>query len=50
MTSLFSRLFGPWVRELDRGALRFRGTPAELCARHAETSLERAFIRCIHGA
>lgn len=38
------------IAVLDKGSLRFRGTPAELCARHAETSLERAFIRCIHGA
>jgi ABC-2 type transport system ATP-binding protein len=38
------------IAVLDKGLLRFRGTPAELCARHAETSLERAFIRCIHGA
>jgi len=32
---------------LERGAMRFRGTPGELCARHAERSLERAFLRCI---
>jgi ABC-type Na+ transport system ATPase subunit NatA len=38
------------IAVLDRGRLLFRGTPAELCARHGETSLERAFIRCIHGA
>ena len=38
------------IAVLDRGRLLFRGTPAELCARHGETNLERAFIRCIHGA
>ena len=34
---------------LDRGRVRFRGAPAELLARHAESSLERAFLRCTHG-
>lgn len=37
------------IAVLDRGRLRFRGTPAELCARHAEPNLERAFLRCIDG-
>jgi ABC-2 type transport system ATP-binding protein len=37
------------IAVLDRGRLRFRGTPAELCARYSESSLERAFIRCSHG-
>ncbi len=32
---------------LERGTVRFRGAPAELCARYAEPSLERAFLRCI---
>jgi ABC-2 type transport system ATP-binding protein len=32
---------------LDRGRVRFRGTPAELCARYMESNLERAFLRCI---
>jgi len=32
---------------LERGRLRFRGPPGELCARYAEPSLERAFMRCI---
>ena len=32
---------------LERGTVRFRGTPAQLCASYAETSLERAFLRCI---
>ena len=35
------------VAVLDRGRLRFRGTPAALCERYAEPSLERAFMRCI---
>lgn len=34
---------------LDRGSTRFRGTPSELCALHAEPTLERAFIRCIRN-
>lgn len=34
---------------LDRGAIRFHGSPAELCAQHGETHLEQAFIRCING-
>jgi ABC-2 type transport system ATP-binding protein len=34
---------------LERGRLRFRGSPAELCARFAESSLERAYLRCVHG-
>jgi hypothetical protein len=25
------------------------GSPAELCARFAESSLERAYLRCVHG-
>jgi ABC-2 type transport system ATP-binding protein len=32
---------------LERGALRFRGAPAELCARFDETRLELAFLKCI---
>jgi ABC-2 type transport system ATP-binding protein len=32
---------------LDGGTVRFRGAPAELCARYAEPNLERAFLRCI---
>jgi hypothetical protein len=27
--------------------VRFRGTPAALCQRFAEASLERAFLSCI---
>jgi ABC-2 type transport system ATP-binding protein len=37
------------IAVLARGRLHFRGTPAELCARYGESSLERAFIRCSHG-
>lgn len=37
------------IAVLERGRLRFRGTPAELCARHDEPNLERAFLRCIDG-
>jgi ABC-2 type transport system ATP-binding protein len=32
---------------LERGTLRFRGAPAELCARFGETRLELAFLKCI---
>jgi ABC-2 type transport system ATP-binding protein len=35
------------IAVLERARLRFRGTPAALCAHYGETSLERAFIRCI---
>ena len=34
------------IAVLDRGRVRFRGTPAALCERYAETRLERAFMRC----
>jgi ABC-2 type transport system ATP-binding protein len=37
------------VAVLDRGAIRFRGAPAELCDRFSEPNLERAFLRCIRG-
>jgi ABC-2 type transport system ATP-binding protein len=37
------------IAVLDRGCVRFRGTPAELCARYAEPNLERAFLKCIRG-
>jgi ABC-2 type transport system ATP-binding protein len=37
------------IAVLERGRIRFRGPPAELCARYAEPSLERAFLRCVHG-
>ncbi len=35
------------IAVLERGTLRFRGAPQELCARYGEASLERAFMRCI---
>jgi ABC-2 type transport system ATP-binding protein len=35
------------IAVLERGALRFRGAPAALCARTGETRLEAAFLRCI---
>ncbi len=34
---------------LDRGSIRFSGAPSELCERHGEANLERAFMRCIDG-
>ena len=35
------------IAVLDQGQLRFRGSPATLCARYGEAHLERAFMRCI---
>jgi ABC-2 type transport system ATP-binding protein len=32
---------------LDRGQVRFRGSPAALCEQYAEPRLEAAFMRCI---
>ena len=32
---------------LERGRVRFRGTPAALCAQYADRNLERAFMKCI---
>jgi ABC-2 type transport system ATP-binding protein len=32
---------------LDRGRVRFRGSPAALCERYSEPRLEAAFMRCI---
>jgi len=34
---------------LERGAVRFRGSPSELCARYGEARLELAFMRCIRA-
>lgn len=34
---------------LDRGAVKFRGAPAQLCERYSEPNLERAFLRCIRS-
>jgi ABC-2 type transport system ATP-binding protein len=35
------------IAVLERGRVRWRGTPAALCARYAEPNLERAFLKCI---
>jgi len=35
------------IAVLERARLRYHGTPQGLCARYAEPSLERAFMRCI---
>jgi ABC-2 type transport system ATP-binding protein len=35
------------IAVLERGAVRWRGSPAALSARYAEQNLERAFMRCI---
>jgi ABC-2 type transport system ATP-binding protein len=35
------------IAVLERGRLRWRGTPAGLCQRYAEANLERAFMKCI---
>ena len=35
------------IAVLERGRVRFRGAPGRLCARYGETTLERAFMRCI---
>ena len=32
---------------LERGRIRFRGSPGALCERYGERNLERAFLRCI---
>jgi ABC-2 type transport system ATP-binding protein len=37
------------IAVLDRGAIRFQGSPSGLCDRYGEAHLESAFIRCIHG-
>jgi ABC-2 type transport system ATP-binding protein len=37
------------IAVLDRGRIRFRGTPAELRGRFGEASLERAFLKCVRG-
>ena len=38
------------IAVLDRGRVRFRGSPAELRARHGGEDLERAYMNCIHDA
>ena len=35
------------IAVLDRGRVRWRGSPAALCARYGEQNLERAFMNCI---
>jgi len=37
------------IAVLDRGQIRFGGSPGELCERYSEANLERAFLRCIHA-
>jgi len=35
------------IAVLDRGRVRFRGSPAALCEKYSEPRLETAFMRCI---
>lgn len=35
------------IAVLEKGSVRFRGPPAALCARYAESRLEHAFMKCI---
>ena len=35
------------IAVLERGEIRFRGSPAALCARYSEPRLEGAFMRCV---
>jgi ABC-2 type transport system ATP-binding protein len=35
------------IAVIEKGSVRFRGTPAELCRRYGEARLEQAFMRCI---
>ena len=37
------------IAVLDRGSVRFRGAPAELCRRFGDDNLERAFLACIRS-
>ena len=37
------------IAVLDRGTVRFRGAPAELCRRFGDDNLERAFLACIRS-
>jgi ABC-type multidrug transport system ATPase subunit len=34
---------------LHRGAVAFHGSPQELCERHGQASLERAFLKCLEA-
>lgn len=36
------------IAVLNLGAIRFQGSPRQLCESYAEINLERAFMRCIH--
>jgi ABC-2 type transport system ATP-binding protein len=38
------------IAVIEKGSVRFRGTPAELCQRYGETRLEQAFMRCVRGS
>ncbi|HUS12363.1 MAG TPA: ABC transporter ATP-binding protein [Pyrinomonadaceae bacterium] len=38
------------IAVLDRGEIRFQGSPKQLCERYSEANLERAFMRSIHVA
>jgi ABC-2 type transport system ATP-binding protein len=35
------------IAVLERGEVRFRGSPSSLCERYDERNLERAFMRCV---
>jgi ABC-2 type transport system ATP-binding protein len=35
------------IAVLERGRVRFRGTPAQLCRRYEDANLEHAFLKCI---
>ena len=37
------------IAVIEKGSVRFRGPPAELCERYGEARLEQAFMRCIRG-
>jgi len=34
---------------LERGAVRFDGSPSALCERYGEQNLERAYLKCVRG-
>lgn len=36
------------IAVLDRGAVRFQGSPSSLCEKYGESHLESAFIRCVN--
>jgi ABC-2 type transport system ATP-binding protein len=38
------------IAVIEKGSVRFRGTPAELCQRYGEARLEQAFMRCVRGS